>query len=115
MLHPRMVDMIEYAKEKGARIWLNTNGSMFGPLPKQLPQARTDHRRGHRPHRVLHGRRRRGDLRQGPPAAREPAAQSCEVVGRAGRGGSMQRSIGSRVMADQLKTMLEVARKKAAP
>ena len=35
MLHPRMVEMIEYAKEKGARIWLNTNGSMFGPLPKQ--------------------------------------------------------------------------------
>jgi MoaA/NifB/PqqE/SkfB family radical SAM enzyme len=35
MLHPRMVEMIEYAKAKGARIWLNTNGSMFGPLPKQ--------------------------------------------------------------------------------
>jgi MoaA/NifB/PqqE/SkfB family radical SAM enzyme len=35
MLHPQMVDMIEYAKAGGARIWLNTNGSMFGPLPKQ--------------------------------------------------------------------------------
>jgi MoaA/NifB/PqqE/SkfB family radical SAM enzyme len=34
MLHPRMVDMIEYAKERGARIWLNTNGSMFGPSAK---------------------------------------------------------------------------------
>jgi MoaA/NifB/PqqE/SkfB family radical SAM enzyme len=33
MLHPHMVDMIEFAKEKGARVWLNTNGSMFGPLP----------------------------------------------------------------------------------
>ncbi len=34
MLHPHLVDMIEYAKEKGARIWLNTNGSMFGPIPR---------------------------------------------------------------------------------
>jgi MoaA/NifB/PqqE/SkfB family radical SAM enzyme len=33
MLHPHLVDMIEYAKERGARIWLNTNGSMFGPSP----------------------------------------------------------------------------------
>lgn len=33
MLHPQMVDMIEYAKGKGARVWLNTNGSMFGPTP----------------------------------------------------------------------------------
>lgn len=33
MLHPHMVEMIEHAKEKGARVWLNTNGSMFGPLP----------------------------------------------------------------------------------
>jgi MoaA/NifB/PqqE/SkfB family radical SAM enzyme len=31
MLHPHMVEMIEYAKEKGARVWLNTNGSRFGP------------------------------------------------------------------------------------
>lgn len=31
MLHPQMVEMIEYAKARGARIWLNTNGSMFGP------------------------------------------------------------------------------------
>jgi pyruvate-formate lyase-activating enzyme len=34
MLHPHMVDMIEYAKARGARVWLNTNGSMFGPIPK---------------------------------------------------------------------------------
>ncbi len=34
MLHTHMVEMIEYAKGKGARVWLNTNGSMFGPLPK---------------------------------------------------------------------------------
>ena len=33
MLHPHMVEMIEYAKERGARIWMNTNGSMFGPTP----------------------------------------------------------------------------------
>jgi MoaA/NifB/PqqE/SkfB family radical SAM enzyme len=31
MLHPHMVEMIEYAKERGARVWMNTNGSMFGP------------------------------------------------------------------------------------
>lgn len=34
MLHPKLVDMIEYAKEKKARVWLNTNGSMFGPIKK---------------------------------------------------------------------------------
>lgn len=34
MLHPQMVEMIEYAKARGARIWMNTNGSMFGPSPK---------------------------------------------------------------------------------
>src|SRR5205807_772058 len=34
MLHPHLVEMIEYAKKKNARIWLNTNGSMFGPFPK---------------------------------------------------------------------------------
>ncbi len=33
MLHSNMVEMIEYAKQQGARIWLNTNGSMFGPTP----------------------------------------------------------------------------------
>jgi pyruvate-formate lyase-activating enzyme len=33
MLHPQMVEMVESAKEKGARVWMNTNGSMFGPLP----------------------------------------------------------------------------------
>lgn len=34
MLHPQMVEMIEYAKARGARIWMNTNGSMFGPTAK---------------------------------------------------------------------------------
>lgn len=34
MLHSHMVEMIEYAKARGARVWLNTNGSMFGPTPK---------------------------------------------------------------------------------
>ena len=33
MLHPHMVDMIELAKARGARVWINTNGSMFGPTP----------------------------------------------------------------------------------
>jgi MoaA/NifB/PqqE/SkfB family radical SAM enzyme len=33
-LHPQMVEMVEYAKAKGARVWMNTNGSMLGPLPK---------------------------------------------------------------------------------
>jgi MoaA/NifB/PqqE/SkfB family radical SAM enzyme len=33
MLHPRMVDMVEFAKGRGARVWMNTNGSMFGPHP----------------------------------------------------------------------------------
>jgi len=31
MLHPRMTEMIEFAKALGARVWLNTNGTMFGP------------------------------------------------------------------------------------
>jgi len=34
MLHPHMVEMIEYAKQQGARVWLNTNGSMLGGTPK---------------------------------------------------------------------------------
>ncbi len=34
MLHPHMTEMIEYAKSKGCRIWMNTNGSMFGPSAK---------------------------------------------------------------------------------
>lgn len=34
MLHPQMVEMLEYAKARGARVWMNTNGSMFGPFPK---------------------------------------------------------------------------------
>ena len=34
MLHPHRVEMIARAKARGARVWLNTNGSMLGPLPK---------------------------------------------------------------------------------
>ncbi|MGE0763257.1 MAG: radical SAM/SPASM domain-containing protein [Bdellovibrionales bacterium] len=34
MLHPKMTEMIEFAKDKGARVWLNTNGSRFGPDAK---------------------------------------------------------------------------------
>jgi MoaA/NifB/PqqE/SkfB family radical SAM enzyme len=34
MLHPHMVEMIEFAKAQGARVWMNTNGSMLGPHPK---------------------------------------------------------------------------------
>lgn len=30
-LHPQMFDLIEYAKKAGARIWLNTNGTLLGP------------------------------------------------------------------------------------
>lgn len=33
MLHPRMTEMIEFAKTQGARVWLNTNGTRFGPAP----------------------------------------------------------------------------------
>ena len=33
MMHPQMTSMISYAKSKGCRIWLNTNGSLFGPNP----------------------------------------------------------------------------------
>jgi MoaA/NifB/PqqE/SkfB family radical SAM enzyme len=31
MMHPRMNEMVEFAKEQGARVWMNSNGSMFGP------------------------------------------------------------------------------------
>ena len=31
LLHPELPEMIKDAKEKGAKVWLNTNGSMFGP------------------------------------------------------------------------------------
>lgn len=34
MLHPNLVEMIEYAKDKKARVWLNSNGSMFGPAER---------------------------------------------------------------------------------
>ncbi len=36
-LHPEMFNLIEYAKNKGARVWLNTNGTLLGPHnPKTL-------------------------------------------------------------------------------
>lgn len=35
MMHPHMVEMIEFAKQKGCRVWLNTNGSLFGPSTNQ--------------------------------------------------------------------------------
>jgi len=31
MLHAHLVEMIEFAKRCGTRVWLNTNGTMFGP------------------------------------------------------------------------------------
>jgi MoaA/NifB/PqqE/SkfB family radical SAM enzyme len=34
MLHPHMTEMVEYAKSKGAHVWMNSNSSMFGPAPK---------------------------------------------------------------------------------
>ena len=33
MMHPQMCEMVEFAKKQGARIWMNTNGTMFGPSP----------------------------------------------------------------------------------
>ena len=39
-IHPTMVDMVEYAKQKGARIWINTNGSKFGPDDKGRERLR---------------------------------------------------------------------------
>lgn len=35
MLHPHMAEMVEFAKEQGARVWMNTNGSCFGPHERQ--------------------------------------------------------------------------------
>ena len=40
MLHPKMTEMIEFAKNEGARIWLNTNGSRFGPDEKGRERLR---------------------------------------------------------------------------
>lgn len=34
MMHPKIVEMIEFAKDQNCRIWLNTNGSLFGPREK---------------------------------------------------------------------------------
>lgn len=41
MLHPQMVQMVEYAKDRGARIWMNSNGSMFGPGKRQRENLRS--------------------------------------------------------------------------
>lgn len=40
MLHPKMVEMVEFAKDKGCRVWMNSNGSMFGPLPRNREKLR---------------------------------------------------------------------------
>jgi MoaA/NifB/PqqE/SkfB family radical SAM enzyme len=40
MLHPHLVEMIEFAKAQGTRVWLNTNGSMFGPTDKLRDKLR---------------------------------------------------------------------------
>src|SRR5262245_35653455 len=29
-LHPKLIDCIEYSKKVGARVWLNTNGTLLG-------------------------------------------------------------------------------------
>jgi MoaA/NifB/PqqE/SkfB family radical SAM enzyme len=31
LMHPHMVDMVEFAKERRCRVWMNTNGSLLGP------------------------------------------------------------------------------------
>ena len=36
LLHPELPEMISSAKSKGAKVWLNTNGSMFGPDRKGI-------------------------------------------------------------------------------
>ena len=40
MMHPHMNDMVDFAKEQGARIWMNTNGTMFGPDAKGRERLR---------------------------------------------------------------------------
>lgn len=48
MMHPKMVEMISYAKQLGCAVWLNTNGSLFGPNKpgrlklEKLIEANTD-------------------------------------------------------------------------
>ena len=55
MLHPGMVDMVEYAKVQGARVWMNTNGSMFGPTDYMAWPSREDYSVGNRPYRIFDG------------------------------------------------------------
>lgn len=31
LLHPQFIEMVEYAKSVGTKVWLNTNGSLLGP------------------------------------------------------------------------------------
>lgn len=40
MMHKQMVSMVERAKGWGCRIWMNTNGSLFGPVPHQRANLR---------------------------------------------------------------------------
>ena len=62
MLHPQAVELMEYAKAKGARIGLITNGSCF--TAESIERLLTCwHRHGG----VLRGRQRPRDLRPGAP------------------------------------------------
>jgi len=38
LLHPEMLNLIEYSKGIGSRIWLNTNGTMLGPHSPKTKQ-----------------------------------------------------------------------------
>jgi len=38
LLHPEMLNLIEYSKGIGARIWLNTNGTLLGPHSPKTKQ-----------------------------------------------------------------------------
>lgn len=40
MMHPYMMEMVEYAKQRGARVWMNTNGTMFGPQKRGRERLR---------------------------------------------------------------------------
>ena len=72
LMHPHMVEMAEYARQQGARLWINTNGSMFGPDAQGRGASRTHSAVRDRPDRILHGRGRRGDVRA--PASSAPGA-----------------------------------------
>ena len=40
MLHPKITEMVEYAKSQGCRIWLNTNGTLLGPSVERRERLR---------------------------------------------------------------------------